>query len=70
MTDRQRIVSLGAGFGGLFCALKQWKAPVDLVLIDRHDYHTFQPLLYQVATGIPIADRAGRGRRGLTINGR
>ena len=50
MADRPRLVILGAGFGGLFCALKLAKAPVDVILIDRNDYHTFQPLLYQVAT--------------------
>lgn len=52
MADRQRIVILGAGFGGLNCALELAKTPVDVILIDKNNYHTFQPLLYQVATGL------------------
>ncbi len=47
---RPRVVIVGAGFGGLNAAAGLSKAPVDVVLIDRHNYHTFQPLLYQVAT--------------------
>jgi NADH dehydrogenase len=45
-----RIVILGAGFGGLEAARALARAPIDLTLIDRHNYHLFQPLLYQVAT--------------------
>ncbi|MCG5498920.1 NAD(P)/FAD-dependent oxidoreductase [Ectothiorhodospira variabilis] len=47
---RHRVVILGAGFAGLSAALKLARAPVDIVIIDRHNYHLFQPLLYQVAT--------------------
>jgi NADH dehydrogenase len=65
MTDRKRIVILGAGFGGLFCALKLADADVDIVLIDRNDYHTFQPLLYQVATGTLDAVTVGHPVRDL-----
>jgi len=45
-----RVVVVGAGFGGLACASKLSEAPVKVTLIDRHNYHLFQPLLYQVAT--------------------
>lgn len=47
---RPRILILGAGFGGLFAARQLAKQPVDIVLIDRNNFHTFTPLLYQVAT--------------------
>jgi NADH dehydrogenase/putative oxidoreductase len=45
-----RAVIVGAGFGGLACAAALAKARVAVTLIDRHNYHLFQPLLYQVAT--------------------
>lgn len=48
--DRPRVVIVGAGFGGLMAARGLARAPVDVVVIDRHNYHLFQPLLYQVAT--------------------
>ncbi len=41
---------VGAGFGGLAAARGLARAPVDVTVIDRHNYHLFQPLLYQVAT--------------------
>jgi len=44
------VVIVGAGFGGLRAARALKRAPVDVVLVDRHNYHLFQPLLYQVAT--------------------
>jgi len=43
-------VIVGAGFGGLMAARGLARAPVDVLLIDRHNYHLFQLLLYQVAT--------------------
>jgi NADH dehydrogenase len=46
-----RVVIVGGGFGGLYCAQALGKAPVQLTLIDRRNFHLFQPLLYQVATG-------------------
>jgi NADH dehydrogenase len=46
----RRIVIVGAGFGGLSLAKGLARAPYDITLIDRHNYHLFQPLLYQVAT--------------------
>jgi NADH dehydrogenase len=47
-----RVVIIGAGFGGLFAARALRKAPVAVTVIDRTNHHLFQPLLYQVATGI------------------
>jgi NADH dehydrogenase len=49
---RHRVVIVGGGFGGLFAAKFLRHAPVDVTLIDRSNHHTFQPLLYQLATGI------------------
>lgn len=46
-----RVVILGGGFGGLYAAQALRRAPVDLTLVDRRNFHLFQPLLYQVATG-------------------
>ena len=51
MAERHRVVIVGGGFGGLSAALQLKRAPVDVTLIDRCNYHLFQPLLYQVATG-------------------
>jgi NADH dehydrogenase/putative oxidoreductase len=45
-----RVVIVGAGFGGLSCAAALRSAPVRVTLVDRHNYHLFQPLLYQVAS--------------------
>ena len=47
---RPRVAILGAGFGGLEAAKALAHAPVEVVIVDRHNYHCFQPLLYQVAT--------------------
>jgi len=47
----KRIVIVGGGFGGITLAQKLNKQPYQVVMLDRHNYHTFQPLLYQVATG-------------------
>jgi NADH dehydrogenase len=46
-----KVVVVGGGFGGLQVAKKLKDEPVDVLMIDKHNYHTFQPLLYQVATG-------------------
>jgi NADH dehydrogenase len=51
-TDRHKVVIIGSGFGGLNAAQKLKKADVDIKLIARTTHHLFQPLLYQVATGI------------------
>jgi len=50
MTNKPRVVIVGAGFGGLNAAQTVAKAPVQVTVIDRKNFHTFQPLLYQVAT--------------------
>ena len=49
-SGRPRVVIVGAGFGGLSAAKALGRAPVEVMVIDRHNYHLFQPLLYQVAT--------------------
>src|SRR5213082_3100594 len=51
MEQKYKVVILGGGFGGLAAAQKLKRAPVDVTLIDRRNFHLFQPLLYQVATG-------------------
>ncbi len=57
--ERPHVVIVGAGFGGLTAARQLRKAPVRVTLIDRRNYHLFQPLLYQVATaGLSPADIA------------
>src|SRR5215475_2679667 len=54
-----RVVIVGAGFGGIACARALRHAPASITLIDRQNYHLFQPLLYQVATaGLSAADIA------------
>ncbi len=52
MTPRPRVVIAGAGFGGLTCARALKRAPVDVLLVDRNNYHLFTPLLYQVASAV------------------
>jgi len=49
---RRRVVVLGGGFGGMNAALRLAELPVDVTLVDRKNYHTFQPLLYQVALAV------------------
>ncbi len=51
MPDPHRVVIIGGGFGGLRCAQALARAPVAVTVIDRRNFHLFQPLLYQVATG-------------------
>jgi len=56
-TERKRVVIIGAGFGGLFVARHLADTDVDVVLIDRNNFHTFIPLIYQVATcGLGVED--------------
>src|SRR6476661_10654759 len=52
MKDKPRVVIVGGGFGGLWAAKALANKPVDVALIDRKNHHTFQPLLYQVATAV------------------
>jgi NADH:ubiquinone reductase (H+-translocating) len=49
---RPRVLVLGGGFAGVGAAQKLKDAEAEVVLVDRHDYHTFQPLLYQLASGL------------------
>src|SRR3712207_4211485 len=51
-SGRPRVVIVGSGFGGLFAAKALKRAPVDVTVIGKTSHHLFQPLLYQVATGI------------------
>lgn len=73
-SEKLRIVIIGAGFGGLEAARRLAKLPVQLTVIDRKNHHTFQPLLYQVATaGISPAEIAApvrwilRGRANVEV---
>jgi len=71
---RHRVAIVGCGFGGLFAAKRLRRADVDVTVIDRTNHHLFQPLLYQVATGIlsegdiapPIRDVL-RHQRNVTV---
>lgn len=50
-STKTRVVIIGGGFGGLYAAKKLKRSQVDITLVDRRNFHLFQPLLYQVATG-------------------
>jgi NADH:quinone reductase (non-electrogenic) len=63
--SRPRVVILGGGFAGVGAAQKLKDAKADVVLVDRHDYHTFQPLLYQLATGLLGETAVGHSLRDL-----
>ena len=65
MSNTPHVVIVGAGFGGLGVAEQLAHVPVEVTLIDQHDYHTFQPLLYQVATSLLNAEDVGAPIRGL-----
>jgi NADH:ubiquinone reductase (H+-translocating) len=60
-----RVVILGGGFAGVGAAQKLEDARAEVVLVDRHDYHTFQPLLYQLATGLLEQTAVGHSLRDL-----
>jgi NADH dehydrogenase len=62
---RPRVLILGGGFSGVGAAQKLKDADADVVLVDRHDYHTFQPLLYQLATGLLETTAVGHSLRDL-----
>ena len=65
-SGQPRVVIVGAGFGGLACARKLGNAAIDVTVIDRHNYHLFIPLIYQVATAaLSPADIAKPIRRML-----
>ncbi len=67
---RHRVVIVGGGFGGLFATKALAMAAVDVTLVDRHNYHLFQPLLYQVSTGILSEGQIGPALRDVTRNTR
>jgi NADH dehydrogenase len=62
---RPRVLILGGGFGGIGAARQLKKADADVVVVDAHDYHTFQPLLYQVATDALARTEVGHALRDL-----
>ena len=64
-TRRPVVVILGAGFAGIGAARQLKDAAADVVLVDAHDYHTFQPLLYQVATDLLEPSAVGHPVRDL-----
>jgi len=64
-TSRPRVLILGGGFAGVGAAQKLKDAEADVVLVDKHDYHTFQPLLYQLATGLLEETAVGHSLRDL-----
>jgi NADH dehydrogenase len=73
-TRRHRVVIVGGGFGGLRAAKALVTAPVEITLIDRTNHHLFQPLLYQVATGVlspgqiaPALRSLFRGNRNVNV---
>src|SRR5215469_14206870 len=75
MADQPHVVILGAGFGGIGALKSLGDADVSITLIDKRDYHTFQPLLYQVATdelapvevGFPIRELL-HGRKNIAFH--
>ena len=62
---RPRVVVLGGGFGGIGATRDLAEAEADVVLVDKHDYHTFQPLLYQLATDLLEPSVVGHALRDL-----
>ena len=62
---RPRVLVLGGGFAGIGAAHQLKKSDVDVLLVDKNDYHTFQPLLYQVATGLLEQSAVGHPVRDL-----
>lgn len=64
-TTIPRVVIVGAGFGGLNLARRLRKAPVEVLLVDQNNYHTFQPLLYQVATAGLEPEEIAHAVRGI-----
>ena len=63
--QRPRVLILGGGFAGIGAAKQLQDADVDVVVVDKHDYHTFQPLLYQVATALLEPSAVGHPLRDL-----
>ena len=59
-----RVVIVGGGFGGLFATRALARASVNVVLIDKRNYHLFRPMLYQVATGLLCAEGPASNPKG------
>jgi NADH dehydrogenase len=68
MPDKHKVVILGGGFAGLYAAQAMKRAALDITLIDRRNYHLFQPLLYQVATGSLSPGEIAAPIRGVLSN--
>lgn len=68
MPDKHRVVILGGGFAGLYAAQAMKRAQLAITLIDRRNYHLFQPLLYQVATGSLSPGEVAAPIRGVLSN--
>ncbi len=62
---RPMVLILGGGFAGVGAAQQLGKADAEVVLVDKHDYHTFQPMLYQLATGVIETTGVGHSLRDL-----
>src|SRR5512142_3331603 len=60
-----RVVIVGGGFGGLYAARGLARAPVDVTVVDKHNYHLFRPMLYQVATGLLSSDEVAAPIRSI-----
>jgi len=63
--ERPRVLILGGGFGGIGAARALKEVEAEVVLVDEHDYHTFQPLLYQLATDLLETSEVGHPLRDL-----
>jgi glucose-6-phosphate 1-dehydrogenase len=64
-SGRPQVLILDGGFGGIGAARKLRQADVDVTLVDRHDHHTFQPLVHQVATDLLKTTACGHPLRDL-----
>src|ERR1700757_1949309 len=63
-----QVVIVGGGFGGLYAARGFAHAPVRVTIVDKHNYHLFRPMLYQVATGLLSADEIAAPIRSILRN--
>jgi NADH:ubiquinone reductase (H+-translocating) len=70
VSERHRVVVVGGGFGGINAVKKLTDAPVDITLVDRRNFHLFQPLTYQVATGALSPSEVAYPLRALFRNDR
>jgi NADH dehydrogenase len=65
MDKKSRVLVLGGGFAGIGAAQKLAKSEAEITLVDKHDYHTFQPMLYQVATDLIATEEVGHPLRDI-----